>query len=950
MADVITRLKIDSGEYESKIARAVSGLKRMEEECRNVGGTLARLEKDQLEYVRSLGQMQTVSNSVRGKIGELSSAYVELRAQYNRLTEEERKSPFGKALSGSLDQLKQRIGDSKKELAGIQQELNGSKFGQFGSIIDGIGKKMGLNANLTELLTSRTALMSAGIGASIAVLGKATSSWVSYNKELSRQGNITTVTTGLKGEGADRMTDQARAMADTYGVDFRDTINAANTLMTQFGQSGDAAMKLIRDGMQGMIKGDGPKLLSMIQQYAPSFRDAGISASQLVAIIQNSEGGIFTDQNMNAIVMGIKNIRLMTKATSEALARLGIDGQEMSRKLNDGSITIFQALKQVSNAVQSVGSGSQAAGEVMQQVFGRQGAMAGTKLGEAIATLNTNLEETKRQTGELGDAYDELYEANVKLNKAIRDCFEYDGWEQMATGIKANLVEALAWVIDKLSVIRKGWQGLMNDISGKGNSGNTGSVNYGYTFGGEIGKRIAEGATPEERRRRFDQWQKQLQTQLANVGKERESKEGNTTVYSVASKREQMETTIRLQQAARYLQQNRDLLINGPAPAPTPRAITTGTTRTSGHKTTTPKPAKEEKEKELTIQQQIAQLEEEAYKASGERRAEIGAQVQMLDEELARQKAIRDELHGIKKEAKEVEPLNLGSTSGLSAYISELKKAQGAQTIGSDKWTEATNQLTAATGLSSITTSALAGGIDPKQIEAITAPLRDALSSGIIDKDRLTEEVGYALSDINALLRERGLEPIVLNVKTNTNAIDKVNTAVATLSKNTQQAGSAMNTLGGAIGSLEDPSAKVAGLVMQAIGNVALSFSQAMATPKDPWSWIAFAAAGTATMISTIAAIHSATGYAQGGIVDGRSGGFVGGTAYSGDNIGNVRLDSGELVLNRSQQNNLATALRTDGENTGMRLYAVVKGEDIYLSQMNYRNRTGKGEYVRTRR
>lgn len=944
MADVITRLKIDSGEYESKIARAVSGLKRMEQECRNVGGTLARLEKDQLDYVRSLGQMQTVSTSVRGKIGELSSAFTELKAQYNRLTEEEKRSPFGKALSGSLDQLKQRIGDSKKELQSIQQELNGSKFGQFGGIIDGIGKKMGLNANLTELLTSRTALMSAGIGASIAVLGKATSSWVSYNRELSRQGNITTVTTGLKGEGANAMTDQARAMADTYGVDFRDTINAANTLMTQFGQSGDSAMKLIREGMQGMIKGDGPKLLSMIQQYAPSFRDAGISASQLVAIIQNSEGGIFTDQNMNAIVMGIKNIRLMTKATSEALARLGIDGQEMSRKLNDGSITIFQALKQVSNAVQSVGSGSQAAGEVMQQVFGRQGAAAGTKLGEAIATLNTNLEETKKQTGELGDAYDELYEANVKLNKAIRDCFEYDGWEQMATGIKASLVEALAWVIDKLSVIRKGWQGLMNDISGKGNSGNTGSVNYGYTFGGEIGKRIAEGATPEERRRRFDQWQKQLQTQLANVGKERESKEGNTTVYSVASKREQMETTIRLQQAARYLQQNRDLLINGPAPTPSPRAISTSTTptRTSG-RTTTPKPAKEEKEKELTIQQQIAQLEEEAYKASGERRAEISAQVQMLDEELARQKAIRDQLHGIKKEVSEVQGVSGFNAQTMQAWMSIQQGRLSRAEFGSQEYKAISGNMADVSTLKTVMEQSLRAGIDAAQFDA------DGLWEKILGEVDIPDTTWKNIvSVINEKLRSMGLEPIEINFKTG--SIDKVNTAVATLSKNTQTAGSAMSTLGGAIGSLEDPSAKVAGLVMQAIGNVALSFSQAMATPKDPWSWIAFAAAGTATMISTIAAIHSATGYAQGGIVDGRGGGFVGGTAYSGDNIGNVRLDAGELVLNRSQQNNLATALRTDGENSGMRLYAVVKGEDIYLSQVNYRNRTGKGEYVRTRR
>lgn len=949
MADIITRLKLESGEYDSKIKRAVTGLQRLEEECRNAGGTLAILEKDQKQYVENLGRMETVSKSARGSIAELTSAYTELRVQYNRLTEAEKKGDFGKALNSSLTQLKTRIMEGKNELQSIQGELSGSKFGKFGGVLDSIGQKMGLNANITELLTSKTARMSAGIGAIIAVVGKATSEWIKYNNALSQQTQITTVTTGLKGDNANAMTDRARALVDTYGGDYREIINAANTLMTQFGKSGDEAMELIRKGMQGMIQGDGPKLLSMIQQYAPSFRDAGISASQLVAIIHNSEGGIFTDQNMNAIVMGIKNIRLMANSTSEALAKLGIDGQKMSEQLNNGTITIFEALKQVTSAIQGVDSSSQAAGEVMQQVFGRQGAMAGTKLGEAITTLNTNLEETKKQTGELGEANDELYQSYTELNTAIREAFGYDGWEEMAKGIKSKLVSALADVIEGLAKVRKGWQGLLNDITGKGNSTGTGSVNYGYNFGSEIGKTIQAADSKTERKRLYDQWQRQIQSELSKVGQEKHHKDKDgSDVYYVDDPATQNRNRIRYLQAARYLQQNRNSLINGPAPKPKRGGGTDNPPKTRTGSRSSKAATVQETEKELTIQQQIAELEKEAYTASGERRAEIGAQIRLLDEELARQKAIRDELHGIVTEEKKIEPLNLGSTSGLSAYIGELKKKQGAETIGSDKWTEAGNQMTAATNLSTIMSSALAGGLDGKQVESITAPLRDALSSGLIDKNKLMEEVSYALSDINALLREKGLEPITLNVKTN--GIDNVKESVGELSKSTSSASSAMTTLGGAINSLEDPSAKVAGIVMQAIGNVALGFSHALATPKDPWSWIAFAAAGTATMISTIAAIHSATGYAQGGLVDGRGGGFVGGLAYSGDNVGNVRLDSGELVLNHAQQNNLANALRTDGESRDTQLHAIVKGEDIYLALGNYRHRTGKGEYVRSRR
>lgn len=944
MADIITRLKLESNEYNSKIKRATQELQNMERECRKVNGTLSVLEKDQKQYIESIGRMETVNKSARGSIAELTSAYTELRVQYNRLTEAEKKGDFGKALNSSLAQLKTRIMEGKNELQAIQGELSGSKFGKFGGVLDDIGKKMGINANITELLTSKTARMSAGIGALIAGVGMATSEWIKYNNALSQQTQITTVTTGLKGDNANSMTDRARALVDTYGGDFREIINAANTLMTQFGKSGDEAMELIRKGMQGMIQGDGPKLLSMIQQYAPSFRDAGISASQLVAIIHNSEGGIFTDQNMNAIVMGIKNIRLMTNSTREALAKLGIDGQKMSEQLNNGTMTIFEALKQVTGAIQGVDSSSQAAGEVMQQVFGRQGAAAGTKLGEAIATLNTNLEETKRQTGELGEANDELYQSYTELNTAIREAFGYDGWEQMAKGIKSKLVSALADVIEGLAKVRKGWQGLLNDITGKGNSTGTGSVNYGYNFGSEIGKKITGGATPAERQKLYEQWQRQLQTNLSRVGQEKHYKDKNgSDVYYVDDPATQNRERLRYLQAARYLQQNRDTLINGPAPKPNRGNGTDNPPKTHTGSTGRKAAIVQETEKELTIQQQIAELEKEAYTASGERRAEIGAQIRLLDEELAKQKAIRDELHGIKKEVSETQGVSGFNAQTMQAWTSIQQGRLSRAEFGSQEYKDISGNLADVSTIKTVMEQSLRAGIDAAQFDA--AGLWEKILEEVDIPDTTWQNI---VSVINEKLRSMELEPIEINFKTG--GIDKVNTSVAALAKDTQAAGSAMNTLGGAINSLEDPSAKVAGIVMQAIGNVALGFSHALATPKDPWSWIAFAAAGTATMISTIAAIHSATGYAQGGLVDGRGGGFVGGLAYSGDNVGNVRLDSGELVLNHAQQNNLANALRTDGESRETQLHAVVKGEDIYLALGNYRHRTGKGEYVRTRR
>lgn len=146
MADVITRLKLDSGEYDSKIKRATQGLLQMEEECRKVGGTLAYLEDEQKQYVQSLGQMDTVSRNVRGKLAELTAAYTELRVQYERLTEEEKQGDYGKALSSSLDQLKARIGETKSQLNEAGKEINNS-----GGLLDKLASKFVVNVDAMKL-------------------------------------------------------------------------------------------------------------------------------------------------------------------------------------------------------------------------------------------------------------------------------------------------------------------------------------------------------------------------------------------------------------------------------------------------------------------------------------------------------------------------------------------------------------------------------------------------------------------------------------------------------------------------------------------------------------------------------------------------------------------------------------------------------------------------------
>lgn len=143
MADSILRLKVDSQEYDNKLKRAAEGLQRYAEGCRKAGGTLTQLDDGVLEFTKSLGQMETVSKSAKGSISEMTKAFTEMSVQYNKLTEEEKASPFGQALKGSLDELKGRIQAGNAEIKNINDSLNGG--GGLRDALDKVAGTFGLN-------------------------------------------------------------------------------------------------------------------------------------------------------------------------------------------------------------------------------------------------------------------------------------------------------------------------------------------------------------------------------------------------------------------------------------------------------------------------------------------------------------------------------------------------------------------------------------------------------------------------------------------------------------------------------------------------------------------------------------------------------------------------------------------------------------------------------------
>lgn len=210
--------------------------------------------------------------------------------------------------------------------------------------------------------------------------------------------------------------------------------------------------------------------------------------------------------------------------------------------------------------------------------------------------------------------------------------------------------------------------------------------------------------------------------------------------------------------------------------------------------------------------------------------------------------------------------------------------------------------------------------------------------------EKMNEELKKLREELERPLDTSGYQEALQKVINKENEIKKFKgedlvDAAESNAKAWKSASSAISSVGSALSGLENPAAKVTGIVAEAIATIAQTFAASLKGTFTPWDWIAGAAAGTATMIATISSIKSATKFADGGVVRGNT--------YSGDQIP-AFLNAGEVVLNRAQQVNLASQL-DGGALNNIQLEATITGEQIHLATRNYGRRTGRGEYVRTK-
>jgi len=174
--DVITRFKLETTQFDSRIKSAAKELTNITKSATAAGQEFSRYTKSSVDAAKALGSIATSSSDAKGKLKELVSSFNDVAKAYNNLNEQQKKSDFGKALSGSLEQLQARIRETKQDM----QSLNTGGGGEMGGFLSGNFLKGAGQVFIGNVMTK-----AAG---AVAQLGTEIADCVKEGMELARQG------------------------------------------------------------------------------------------------------------------------------------------------------------------------------------------------------------------------------------------------------------------------------------------------------------------------------------------------------------------------------------------------------------------------------------------------------------------------------------------------------------------------------------------------------------------------------------------------------------------------------------------------------------------------------------------------------------------------------------------------------------------------------------------
>lgn len=471
----LSKASAEASKAMQQAAKAEEAMNKAQKAANTTRKSATMTEEERIRFIK---EALALSDKEVHSIDEANEANKRLRQAVKmvRDTDEDYKNTLGKLNStigvntdyvkrnsDRYTQQKMTIGGYKEEVKAAWMELNNlnDSMGSFGIIAGSFGDSLQSLGNAGSMFEGLSGIGKIfqnkwllGLG-TVGAAGAGIGWWVNYNKGLTEATRLTQQFTEKSGEDLKAYRTEVQAIADFYGKDFKEVLIGANAVSKQFGISAEESIRLIKDGFIAGADANG-EFLDTLREYPAYFKEAGISAETFIAITaQAAKSGIYSDKGVDVIKEGNLRIHEMTAATAAALEGIGISADKVQEQLRTGQKTTFDIIQMVSERLNELPDSASVVGTALADIFGGPGEDAGLQYIRTLKDIKTNLSDVKDETGELGQAQEDMIESQKRLSTELSLLFDATGgaFESMAARVKASIASMNA---DLLSLVRKG--------------------------------------------------------------------------------------------------------------------------------------------------------------------------------------------------------------------------------------------------------------------------------------------------------------------------------------------------------------------------------------------------------------------------------------------------------------------------------------------------------------
>ena len=267
--DVVTRLKLESGEFNAKIKNAANELNRMTTVAEQEGTAIAAADEKNIKFFQDLGKMQTASTNTSGKMRELTSAIEAATIMYNRMDSTMKKGEGGRALNASINQLQGRLKGLQTDLSAVNAKMSGM----------GIGAQFGAGLKSAFSMLGPTALTIGGVTAAIGGMKKAVGDMVRINMQFEQGTAVLASIIGKTTDEISALTDQAKQL----GATTRYTAMQITELQTNLARLGFTEQEILNStkAIQAFATATGADLGEAANLAGAALRGFGMNATEM---------------------------------------------------------------------------------------------------------------------------------------------------------------------------------------------------------------------------------------------------------------------------------------------------------------------------------------------------------------------------------------------------------------------------------------------------------------------------------------------------------------------------------------------------------------------------------------------------------------------------------------------------------------------------------------------